>query len=199
MSFRALRGALALLCILSFQTAVTWASESGAVSSMQHKLAHIEKNGGEKNGASPQPDETPTVFTESEVNAYFASGEVELPTGVKSVRFAATPEVITGTAQINFDQLKSGHNSNNPLLSIFSGTHDVVVVAHAHGAGHKGFVHVDSVSLDGAEIPRFLLQLFVEKYLQPTYPDLGLDSQFELPNRIDTATVGEHTLTVTQK
>lgn len=58
---------------------------------------------------------------------------------------------------------------------------------------------MDSVSLDNVEIPRFALKLFVEKYIEPKYPDIGLDSQFALPDRVDTATVGLHKLTVTQK
>ena len=75
----------------------------------------------------------------------------------------------------------------------------MVVQAHAHGSGGQGIVQVDTVSLDGVEIPRFVLQLFVEKYLQPKYPNIGLDSRFALPDRIDTATVGRHKLTITQK
>jgi hypothetical protein len=72
-------------------------------------------------------------------------------------------------------------------------------MTHAHGEGRRGYVHVDSVSLDNIEVPRFVLQLFVEKYLQPKYPQIGLDSQFALPDLIDSATVGQHQLTVTQK
>jgi hypothetical protein len=106
---------------------------------------------------------------------------------------------VTGTARVDFDQLKAGRRSSNPLLSVFTGIHEVVVVAHAQGAGGQGFVNVDSVSLDGVDIPRFVLQMFAEKYLQPKYPNVGLDSRFALPNRIDTARVGVHTLTVTQK
>jgi hypothetical protein len=100
---------------------------------------------------------------------------------------------------VDFDRVREGIHSSNPLLSIFSGVHDVVVIAHAHGAGGQGYVHVDSVSLDGVEIPEFVLELFVEKYLQPKNPQIGLDSQFALPDRIDTATVGVHKLIVTQK
>ena len=39
----------------------------------------------------------------------------------------------------------------------------------------------------------------IEKYLHPKYPNIGLDSRFGLPDRIDTARVGTHKLTVTQK
>jgi hypothetical protein len=44
-----------------------------------------------------------------------------------------------------------------------------------------------------------VLELFVEKYLQPKYPNIGLDSEFDLPYKIDTAVVGRNQLTVTQK
>jgi hypothetical protein len=44
-----------------------------------------------------------------------------------------------------------------------------------------------------------VLQLFVEKFLTPKYPDLGIDSQFALPNRINSAVVGTHEITVIQK
>jgi hypothetical protein len=85
------------------------------------------------------------------------------------------------------------------LLSVFNGIHNVVVVAQAYGAGGQGMVHVESVSLDDVEIPRFVLQMFVDKYLKPKYPNIGLDSRFVLPDRLDTASVGLHSLSVTQK
>jgi hypothetical protein len=167
---------------------------SAAVASMQRKLEHVQSN-----GALAHPDTASTEFSEQEINAYFASGNVKLPAGVQSATFQAQPEVVTSTARVDFDQLKTGRNSSNPLLSVFAGVHDVVVVAHAHGAGGEGFVHVDSVSLDGVEIPAFVLQIFVQKYFQTRYPNIGLDSRFALPDRVDTATVGLHTLAVTQK
>jgi len=169
-------------------------SSSPAVSSMERKLQHVQSN-----ATLAHPDQTPIEFTEQEINAYFASGAIKLPAGVQSVNFQGQPEVVIATARVDFDQLKAGRRSSNPLLSMFSGIHDVVVSAHVHGAGGQGYVNVDSVSLDGVEIPRFALQMFVEKYLQPKYPGVGLDSKFALPARIDTATVGLHKLTITQK
>jgi hypothetical protein len=73
------------------------------------------------------------------------------------------------------------------------------VETHAYGESGQGYVHVDSVSLDGVEVPRFILQLFVDKYLTARYPEIGLDSKFKLPDRIDAASVGEHKVTITQK
>jgi hypothetical protein len=169
-------------------------STATAADSMDRKLQHIQRN-----GALAHPDPTPTELTEQEVNTYFAAGRVKLPTGVRSVHFASQPDVVTATARIDFDQLKAGRSSSSPLLSIFKGLHDVVVVAHARGIGHQGYVQVDSVALDGVEIPRFVLELFVEKYLRPKYPNIGMNSQFALPAKIDSARVGLHKVTVIQK
>ena len=167
---------------------------SNGVASMERKAKHVKDN-----GALPHPSHAPTEFTENEVNAYMASGHMKLPVGVQSVRFQGLPGVVTANARVDFDQIREGTSSFNPLLAVFSGTHDVVVVAHVHGSGGQAFVHIDSVSLDGIEIPNIVLQLFVEEYLTPKYPDVGMDSRFELPNRIDTAVVGEHKLTLIQK
>jgi len=179
---------------LSFAAAQKTAPDPAAVASMERKLQHIENN-----AAAAHLDLTPTVITEAEVNAYLASGRVILPQGVQSVHLQGQPGVVTATTRVDFDRLKAGQNSSNPLLSIFSGVHDVVVNGDVHGAGGQGFVHVNSVSIDDVDVPRFVLQLFVEKYLQPKYPGIGLDSRFTLPDRIDTATVGLHKLTIMQK
>ncbi len=51
----------------------------------------------------------------------------------------------------------------------------------------------------GLRFHSFVLQLFVEKYLKPKYPNIGIDSRFALPARVDAATVGLHKVSVTQK
>jgi hypothetical protein len=186
---------LAAVLFSTFVSAQTSSSPNPkSVASMERKLQHVRSN-----GASAHLDPAPTEFTEDELNAYFAAGKVKMPAGVQSVTFQGKPGVVTATSRVDFDQIRAGRSSSNPLLSLFSGVHDVVVVAHARGEGGQGLVQVDSVSLDGMEIPRFVLQLFVEKYLQPKYPNIGLDSRFALPDRVDTATIGLHRLTVVQK
>jgi hypothetical protein len=161
---------------------------------MQTKLEYIQQN-----GSRSQPDQRPTVISEDEANDYLASGYVQLPQGVKKVRLQGTSGTVTAFLTVNFDELKAGQKSSNPLLGMFSGTHDVTVESDAQGVSREGKVHVKSVYLDGTEIPRMALEFFVDHYITPKYPNVGLDSQFQLPNRIDTATVGYHKLTVTQK
>ena len=170
------------------------AADNPAVESMQGKLDRIQTNGEQ---ANPRP--LTTVMTEQEINAYVASGRVRLPKGVQSLRFSGQPGVIDSWARVDFDQLTAGQRSANPLLSMFSGVHDVAVVAHGSGSAGVGNVHIDSVALDGVTIPDFALQMFVNHYIKPKYPNLGIDNRFQLPDRIHTAVVGNRQLTVTQK
>ncbi|MGH9511005.1 MAG: hypothetical protein ACRD2U_02600 [Terriglobales bacterium] len=186
--------ALSALLIAKPQAAIAGSIRSVAAARAEAKVQHIETN-----GELAHPDRRPTEFTADEINAYFASGEVDLPAGVQSVRFQGTAGVVTASCRVDFDQVEAGRNSANPLLSLFSGIHDVVVVANAAGAGGEGNVEVQSVSLDGVEIPRFVLGLFVDKFLTPRYPNVGLDSRFSLPDKIESAVVGADQLSITQK
>ncbi len=172
----------------------TEAQYRAATDSAARKFQHIEEN-----GRRAHPDQTPTVFTEREINAYLASGQVELPKGVRRVRFNGTPGRVEANARVDFDAITAGRRSSNPLLGLFSGVHDVMVEARAGGAGGRGQVHVESVAIDGIGVPRVALQFFIDHYLKPKHPEIGLDTTFQLPERIDIAIVGQHTLTITQK
>jgi hypothetical protein len=162
--------------------------------SLQTKLDHIQQN-----GEQAHPDQAPTVMSEEEINDYIAAGRIVLPQGVKKLKLEGRNGVVTAFLNVDFDEIRAGQNSSNPMLSLFSGQHDVRVEADASGSGREGRVHVREVDIDGFSVPRMALEYFVSKYITPKYPNVGIDSQFQLPNKIDTATVGYHKLTVTQK
>ena len=162
--------------------------------SLQVKLDHIRQN-----AEQAHPDQRPTVMTEEEINDYFASGRVKLPQGVKKVVLQGHSGLVDAMLNVDFDEIRGGQSSYNPLLSLFSGTHNVALEADAAGTGGQGRVHVRTVTIDGIEVPRMALEYFVEKYIQPKYPNVGIDSQFQMPDKIDLGTVGYHKLTVTQK
>lgn len=172
----------------------TQAMYQAAAESARRKFRHIDEN-----GRRAHSDQTPTVLTEREINAYLSSGEVRLPKGVRSVRFTGQPDIVHAYANVDFDAITAGQRSANPLLGLFSGRHDVEVLAHASGSGHQGHVQIDSVTIDGVGVPRIALEYFVDHYVKPKHPNLGMDSTFQMPARIDIARVGLHTLTVTQK
>jgi len=185
------------MCALAQQTGPASGAQSdndSAARIAQHKFDHIREN-----AARSKPEKTPTVLTENEINAWLASGRAQLPEGVKRLQVHGEPGIVNGTALVDFDQVTHGRYSGNPFMSIFRGTHEVEATGHADGTGGQGHVHIDSVSLDGVEIPQMMLDYFVEKYVTPKHPGIGIDSTFALPDRIDTATIGSHQLTVIQK
>lgn len=170
------------------------AGSSRLAASMQSKINYIEQN-----ARKSPPNPAPSVMTEEEINAYLASGQVQLPQGVNKVRLQGQSGKVDAFLNVDFDKIREGQHSSNPLMGLFSGVHDVTVETDASGAGGQGKVHVNTVSLDGTEIPHMALEYFVDKYITAKYPNIGMDSQFKLPDRIDSAAVGYHKVTVIQK
>jgi hypothetical protein len=140
-----------------------------------------------------------TVLSDAEINAYFAEGAVKWPDGVSDVRVDEQPAVVNASAQVDFDKITAKSRTNNPLLAIFSGVHTVRITAQVAGVHGRAAVKVQTVSLDGLEIPRAALEFFVQKYIQPKYSEADLDTIFGMPDRIDGAVVGDHQVTFTQK
>jgi hypothetical protein len=172
----------------------TQAAYDAQIQSVDKKFSHIVDN-----GSRDTPDQTPTVIQEGELNAWLQSGEAELPNGVEKLVLNADPGIINATATVDFDKVTEGARSSNPLLSLFRGTHEVKARAHARGAGGVGLVQIESVSIDGVGVPKMALEYFAEKYIKPKHPELGLDSRFQLPYKIDVAEVGSRQVTLTQK
>src|SRR5947209_13936463 len=144
---------MVLCCGIAVALAQSGSGSHRLADSMQRKLDHIQQN-----GERSSPDRAATVLTEDEVNDYFAAGRMKLPQGVKKVAFHGQSGVVTALTTVDFDEIRAGQHSMNPLLSIFSGTHDVRVEAEAAAAGGVGKVHIRTVSIDSVEVPRMALE-----------------------------------------
>jgi len=153
----------------------------------------------ERNASSKPMQRRSTQINAEELNAWFREGGYKLPQGVQKVVFSSQPDTIKANATVDFDAVKEGKRNLNPLLSIFSGVHDVEVTATASAQNGQGQVNIQTVSIDGVGVPRMALELFVNKYLKPKYPNVGLENDFQMPYRIDTATVGNDNALLTQK
>ena len=152
--------------------------------SMEQKIGYLRAN-----AAKAHPDPKPVEVTEAEANAFLNEGGVKLPIGVRHIRLAAHPGQIDAHAQVDFDLIMQHRGANSPLAGVFTGRHDVHAISDAHGAYGDGTIHVQSVALDGVEIPQWALEWFVGRYIAPRYPNVGLTSTFKLPLRIDSAVI----------
>lgn len=190
---------LLLITVALAQDSAPPASGTQAIYQAEAKSAQRKFDYIRANAARPNPDQRATILTENEINAWLASGSAQLPEGVKKLQFHGEPGVINATALVDFDEITAHQRSFNPLLSLFTGTHRVEATAQAQGSGGEAHIHIQSVSLDGVAIPRSALEFFVDHYIRPKHPEIGLDTEFKLLYRIDLATVGARQLTLTQK
>jgi len=160
----------------------------------QSKLDFLERN-----AKSNPVQRRSTQINADEVNAWFREGAYKLPQGVQKVVFHSQPDTIQANATVDFDAVKEGRRNLNPLLSVFSGVHDVEVTANASAQNGQGHLTIQAVSIDGVGVPHLALELFVNKYVTPKYPNVGLENNFQMPDRIDTATVGNDNALLTQR
>jgi hypothetical protein len=162
--------------------------------SMQRKVEYVTANGGKES-----PESKETIFLQDEINAYFAERRLKIPEGVKSVTFDLRPGLVTANAKVDFDEITRERRSRNPLMHFFTGLHDVEVVARTQQAG-SGMVHVsvESVAIDGLTVPKIALELFVERFVNPKFPSVGLDRDYRLPAKMKSAIIGERTGTIKQ-
>jgi len=167
---------------------------SAAAQSFQKKIDYIERN-----AKSNPVQRRSTQLNADEVNAWFREGGYKLPQGVQKVVFHSQPDTIVANATVDFDEVKQGKRNLNPLLSMFSGVHDVEVTATASAQNGQGHVTIQTVSIDGVSVPHLALEMFVKRYITPKYPGVGLDNTFATPDRIDTATVGHDYALLTQR
>jgi hypothetical protein len=161
-------------------------SEREAADSFQRKLEGVQQN-----AKRPKPASKRSVFFEEEINAYFSERRVtNMPEGVKSVRFELRPANVIAYTRVDFDELRRDRKIRNALLSIFTGVHDCEVEAAVGSAGPgKVHVRVDSVKLDGVSIPLMVVEMFIDRFVNPKYPQVGLDREYRLPARIDSAQI----------
>ena len=152
--------------------------------SIQQKLVYLKLN-----AAKTHPDPKPVELTEAEVNAYFNEGGVKLPKGVSQVHLTSRPGIIDGHAHVDFEPIMQGRNPNNPLYNLFSGSHDIHVVAEAAGVNGIATIKTQTVELDNVAVPEWALEFFVQRYLTPRYPNVGMTSTFKMHLRIQTARI----------
>lgn len=189
------RRTVVLLLLLTAASLTAERKHSSAYHSAERKFSRLEEN-----ARSEPVDPAPTPLTTAEINAYVNEGGVDLPHGVHNVKFTGQPGTVNTTAEVDFDELTAGRTQNNPLMMVFTGRHDVAASAQAYGKNGRGIVHVNSVQIDGVPVPQRLLQYFVDRYLRPRYGNgVGVDSNFALPERINSATVGENQVTLVQR
>jgi hypothetical protein len=182
---RRLIAALALTATAAAATEAQVRPTRRDAETMKQKVAAIVAHG---ELASKQPRRT--TINESEANGYlaFELGDT-LPAGVVNPSVTAPGEGrLTGRAVVDLDAVRKAGKSTSLLdpRSYLTGTVPVTATGFLRAASGRGRFELESATIGGVPIPKWLLQEIVSHYSKsPDDPDgIGLDDQFELPSRI---------------
>ena len=186
---------LPAIASLALLLAASSSKDRKLADSFEKKLHFVQQN-----AQADPPVSTPTRFEQPEINAYFSERRLKMPEGVQTVRFELSNGQVEAVTRVDFEQLRKSRPNMNPLLAIFDGVHDCDVMAFTESAGPgRVRVRVDSVAIDGMKVPKMALQMFIKHYVNPKYPNVSLDGEYQLPARIDSAEITSGVGTIIQK
>lgn len=149
----------------------------------------------QQDAAAPGPH-PPVVLSAAGANAYFAQ-DAPLPAAIRGLRLSSSPGVIRGQAEIDFSRLPHA-GAGGFAQMIFTGVHQVSAVADLDsGAAPAARLTIVRVSLDGAPIPNFLIDLAIREFVAPRYPQIqGRTFSLALPPRVRSVSVGRNQATL---
>lgn len=126
-------------------------------------------------------------FSEAEVNSYLAYEMAPgYPAGLSKVHIRFLPGRLLGTAQVDFDKAKAARQLPGGMADyLFWGVHTLAVEGGFSAIDGVGQFDLESVALDGYTLPKTLVDLLIETFLKPRYPNLALQRPFLLPYSID--------------
>jgi hypothetical protein len=131
-------------------------------------------------------------FTPGELNAY-AAEEVrkELPEGLRSPRLEFGSGTARGSALIDFAKVQTARGSPSGLLLslLLRGERQVTVDVAVHSENGTARVDVQSVSIGNATLSGAALDMVIEYYVLPRYPDAAIGRAFPLRHNVKQITV----------
>ncbi|MFN8006353.1 MAG: hypothetical protein U0V70_04895 [Terriglobia bacterium] len=127
-------------------------------------------------------------FSQAELDGYLYHQVTPLyPKGLQDVRIQLLEGSVQASSRLNFDEYEKAANAgkNSILSALLSGEHTLTVFADLKTGNHEGTYDVTKLLLDDKEIPKPLVDLLIQKYVVPKYPEAKPNSPFPLPYRIE--------------
>jgi hypothetical protein len=157
-------------------SALLWAADGGYVSA-KRKFDIIESD--------RLPAGTRVELSPSELTAYAVK---EAPAGVRNPQLHfGSPEVVTGTALIDFGKVERGQGKQPGWLmsKLLDGERPVSVTARIQSARGRATVDVERVEVSGIVLDGRTLDFLIQNVVLPLYPSAVVGKPFELGHRIE--------------
>lgn len=131
----------------------------------------------------------PVVLTDQEANIYLRDHARDfLPPAVQKPELRIAADHVTGTAEVDFNQLNQGTKTSDDwtssiLASVFKGKQRVTADGKLESSNGQGKVTVENVSIGSTALPDWLVQLLLRNYVQNRY-NVDLSKPFMLPDHV---------------
>jgi hypothetical protein len=128
------------------------------------------------------------TFTAREINAWAAAQLPQyFPRGVRNARVELGRGSATGTATIDFVQLRqgSGQTTNWFLARLLEGEHPVRVTTSIQSAHGEAAVYVRRVEISGVGVSGSALDFLVENFVRVIFPEVRINEPFPLASGIE--------------
>lgn len=135
---------------------------------------------------------TVVAITSAEANAYAANAvREEAPEGIRNPQLTFGAGTVTGAALIDFVKLQTSRGQPPGMLMamMLRGERPVSVTVRVKSAAGKCQVDVQQVSVSNVPISGRALDMLIEYYLLPRYPEVVIGKPFELRNRVESITL----------
>jgi hypothetical protein len=128
------------------------------------------------------------LITPAEANLY-AAVEVRkaVADGIRAPRVAISTGTATGSGWVDFVKVQTSRGQPPGLLAtaLLSGEKHVSVTVTLKSSGGQARVDVQKVTIAGIPISGALLDLMIEYYLVPRYPEVVIGRPFQLRHKVD--------------
>jgi hypothetical protein len=153
--------------------------------SARNKLDIIEAGRAPKGGR--------IVFSAAELNAIVAeAATIHAPQGARNTRLVLGAGTATGYADIDFlkvRQAATGEPAGWLLKNLFAGERPVKVTARVKSRDGRARVDVERVEVSGIPLEGRALDLAIDAFVRPSFPNATVSEWFDLQYGVDHFTV----------
>ncbi len=137
------------------------------------------------NSPTRGPDAATSIrVTDVEMESFvFFSMKDEIPAQVRSIDVTIESGTISAATELHFD---TQEGSGNPIVDILlQNPHSLFVKGALEGRAAEGTFELQQVRLDGFPVPVAVVEILVDRFVTPRFPQVDLDEGFLIPWGID--------------
>jgi hypothetical protein len=134
--------------------------------------------------------------TDVEMESFvFFSMKDEIPANVRSIDVTVEAGTISAATELLFD---SQEVSGNPIVDILlQNPHSLFVKGALEGKEGEGKFELQQVRVDGFPVPIAVVEILVDRFVLPRFPQVDLDEEFPIPWGIEEIELAEEGVTIT--